>query len=44
MNSDEIKAEVKNEIRKYVETIDKLSVKCFDKIETMQCYVFSEFK
>ena len=44
MNSDEIKAEVKNEIRKYVETIDKLSVECFDKIETMQCYVFSEFK
>ena len=28
MTSDEIKAEVKNKVRKYVETIDKLPIKC----------------
>ena len=33
MNSDEIKAELKSETRKYVETIDKLPIKCFHKIE-----------
>ena len=33
MNSDEIKAELKTEVRKYVETIDKLLIKCFYKID-----------
>ena len=31
MNSDEIKAELVSEIRKYVETINKLPIKCFHK-------------
>ena len=44
INSDEIKAELKSEIRKYVETIDKLRIKCFHKIEIMQRYVFSKLK
>ena len=40
MNSDKIKAELKSEIRKYVETIDKLPIKCFQKWkqkETSNC-------
>ena len=44
MSSDKIKAELKSEIRKYVETIDKLPIKCFHKIEIMQRYVFSKLK
>ena len=44
MNIDEIKAELKNEVRKYVETIDQQSIKCFHKIEIMQHYVFSKLK
>ena len=43
-NSDKIKAELKNEIRKYVETIDKLPIECFRKMESMQLYVFSKLK
>ena len=42
MNSDKIKAELKNEVRKYVETIDKLPIQCFHKIEIMQRYVLSK--
>ena len=40
MNSDKIKAELKSEIRKYVETIGKLPIKCFQKWkqkETSNC-------
>ena len=44
MNSDEIKAELKNEVKKYVETIDKLPIKCFHEKEIMQRYVFSKLK
>ena len=44
MNSDEIKAELKNEVRKYVQTIDKLPIIRFHQIEIMQCYVFSKVK
>ena len=33
MNSEEIKAELKTEVRKYVETIDKLLIKRFYKID-----------
>ena len=44
MNSDEIKAELKTEVRKYVQTIDKLPIICFHQIEIMQCYVFSKVK
>ena len=44
MTSDEIKAELKNEVRKYVETIDKLPIKCFHKMEIIQRYVFSKLK
>ena len=44
MNSEEIKAELKTEIRKYIETIDKLPIKCFHKIEIMQRYDFSKLK
>ena len=44
MDSDEIKAELKSEVRKYAETIDKLPIKCFHKIEIMQLYVFSKLK
>ena len=29
MTSDEIKAELKNEVRKYIETIDKLPIEMF---------------
>ena len=44
MNNDEIKAELKNGVRKYVETIEKLPIKSFHQIEIMQRYVFSELK
>ena len=44
MNSYKIKAELKNEIRKYVETNDKLPIKCFHKVQIMQRYVFSKLK
>ena len=36
MNSDEIKAELKTEVRKYVQTINKLPIICFHQIEIMQ--------
>ena len=44
MTSDEIKPKLKNEVRKYVEIIDKLPIKCFHKIENMQPYVFPKLK
>ena len=44
MNTDEIKDELKSEIRKYVETIDKLPIKCFHKMEIMQHYILSKLK
>ena len=44
MNSNEIKAELRNEIRKYVETIEKPPIESFHKIEIMQRYVFSKLK
>ena len=39
-----MKAELKNEVRKYVETIDKLSIKSFQKIEITQRFVFAKLK
>ena len=39
-----MKAELKNEVRKYVETIDKLSIKSFQKIEITQRFVFVKLK
>ena len=36
MNSDKIEAKLKNEIGKYIKTIEKLPIKCFHKIEIMQ--------
>ena len=44
MYGDEIKAKLKSEIRKCVETIDKIPIKCFRKTEIMQSYVFSKLK
>ena len=44
MNIDEIKTELKNEVRKYVETIDQLLIKCSHKIEIMQRYTFTKLK
>ena len=44
MTGDDTKAELKNDVRKYVETIDKLPIKCFHKIEIMQRDVFSKLK
>ena len=38
MTSDEIKPELKSEVRKYVEINDKLPIKCFHKIEIMLCF------
>ena len=44
MNIDEIKTELKNELRKYVETIEQLLIKCSHKIEIMQSYAFTKLK
>ena len=44
MNSDKIKAELKDKIRKYDKTIDKLPIKCFHNINIMQRYVFPKLK
>ena len=44
MTSDETKPKFKNEVRKYVGIIDKLSIKCFHKIEILQSYVFPKLK
>ena len=43
MNCDEIK-QLRNEIIKYVETIDKLPIKCLHQIEIIQRYVISKLK
>ena len=39
-----MKAELKNEVRKYVETIEKLLIQSFQKIEIPQRFVFSRLK
>ena len=44
MHSDEMKAELKNEVRKYAETIEKLLIQSFQKIEITQRFVFSRLK
>lgn len=44
MNNDEIKVELKNDLIKYVETVNKLPIKHYNKTEIIQRYVFSKFK
>ena len=44
MNCDEIKTELRNEILKYVNIIDKLPIKCLHQIEIIQRYVISKLK
>ena len=44
MNCDETKTELRNEIIKYVDIIDKLPIKCLHQIEIIQCYVISKLK
>ena len=44
MNYDEIKTELRHEIVKYVDMVDKLPAKCLRQIEIVQRYVISKLK